>query len=158
MIKIKLGVKMKVLITYNSVHRGNTGKIANTMANAIGADILKFDAVDGYNILDYDMIGFGSGIYYGKPNKKLLEFIKELPPVKNRKAFVFTTSGKGTPNYSNSLAEKVTEHGFKVVGTFSCKAFDVWGPLKLIGGINKGRPNSEDLKDAETFIKALVNE
>jgi flavodoxin len=149
---------MKVLITYNSVHQGNTEKIANAMASAIDADIMKFDEVDGYNILDYDMIGFGSGIYYGKPNKKLLEFIKELPPVKNRKAFVFTTSGKGNMEYSNSLADKVSEHGFNVLGKFSCKAFDVWGPLKLIGGINKGRPNPEDLKDAETFIKDLVEE
>ena len=66
---------MKVLITYNSVHRGNTEKIAKTMAAAIDADIMKYDEVDGYNILDYDLIGFGSGIYYGKPNKELLEFI-----------------------------------------------------------------------------------
>ena len=30
---------MKVLITYNSVHRGNTEKIAKTMATAIEADL-----------------------------------------------------------------------------------------------------------------------
>ena len=150
--------KMKVLITYNSVHRGNTEKIANAMANAIHADLMKFDEVDGYNILDYDIIGFGSGIYYGKPNKKLIEFIDELPPVKNRRAFVFTTSGKGNPNYSSALAEKVSEHGFNIIGEFSCKAFDVWGPLKLIGGINKGRPNGDDLKDAEIFAKGLIND
>lgn len=60
---------MKVLITYNSVHRGNTEKIAKTMATAIEADFIKYDKVDGYNIFDYDLIGFGSGIYYGKANK-----------------------------------------------------------------------------------------
>ena len=149
---------MKVLITYNSVHRGNTEKIAKTMAAAIDADIMKYDEVDGYNILDYDLIGFGSGIYYGKPNKELLEFIDELPPVKNRKAFVFTTSGKGNPDYTSALAKKVSLHGFKVLGEFSCKAFDVWGPLKLIGGINKGRPNTDDLNAAESFVKGLMNE
>ena len=147
---------MKVLITYNSVHRGNTEKIANAMASAIDADIMKYDEVDGYNILDYDLIGFGSGIYYGKANKKLMEFIDNLPPVKNRKAFVFTTSGKGNPDYSSSLGEKVSVNGFKVIGEFSCKAFDAWGPLKLIGGINKGRPNAQDLENAEIFIKGLV--
>ncbi len=147
---------MKVLITYNSVHRGNTEKIANAMASAIDADIMKYDKVDGYNILDYDLIGFGSGIYYGKADKKLMEFIDNLPPVKNRKAFVFTTSGKGNPAYSSSLGEKVSVNGFKVIGEFSCKAFDAWGPLKLIGGINKGRPNAQDLENAEIFIKGLV--
>ena len=149
---------MKVLITYNSVHRGNTEKIAKTMAAAIDADIMKYDEVDGYNILDYDLIGFGSGIYYGKPNKELLEFIDDLPPVKSRKAFVFTTSGKGNPDYTSALAGKVSIHGFKVIGEFSCKAFDVWGPLKLIGGINKGRPNTDDLNEAENFVKGLMNE
>lgn len=149
---------MKVLITYNSVHRGNTEKIANAMASAIGADLLKYDEVEGYNIRDYDLIGFGSGIYYDKANKNMIEFIEHLPPVKNRNAFVFTTSGKGNPNYSSALAEKVSEHGFKVIGKFTIKAFDVWGPLKLIGGINKGRPNIDDLKEAEIFVKGLIEE
>jgi flavodoxin len=148
--------KIKVLITYNSVHRGNTKKIAKAMAAAIDADIMKYDEVDGYNILDYDLIGFGSGIYYGKANKNLIEFIDDLPPVKNREAFVFTTSGKGNPNYSSALAEKVSEHGFKVIGEFSCRAFDAWGPLKLIGGINKGRPNADDLKKAGIFVNGLI--
>ncbi len=149
---------MKVLITYNSIHRGNTEKIANAMATAIEADLIKYDKVDGYNILDYDLIGFGSGIYYGKANKEFLEFIDNLPPIKKRNAFVFTTSGKENPKYAEALAESLTEHGFVVVGKFSCKAFDVWGPLKLIGGINKGRPNADDLKNAETFINRLIED
>jgi flavodoxin len=149
---------MKVLITYNSVHRGNTEKVAKAMADTIGADILKYDEVDGYNILDYDLVGFGSGIYYGKANKDMIEFINSLPPIRNRKAFIFTTSGKGNPNYSSSLAKRVSETGFEVIGEFTCKAFDVWGPLKLIGGINKGRPNTDDLKAAEIFVEGLIEE
>ena len=73
---------MKVLITYNSIHRGNTEKIAKAMASAIDAELIKYDEVDEYSILDYDLIGFGSGIYYGKPNKELIEFIDRLPDVK----------------------------------------------------------------------------
>jgi len=149
---------MKVLITYNSVHRGNTAKIAKAMTTAVGADILKYDEVDGYNILDYNLIGFGSGIYYGKINKNMIEFIDSLPSIKNRKAFVFTTSGKGNPDYSSALTDKVSKKGFKVIGEFTCKAFDIWGPLKLIGGINKGRPNADDLKEAENFVKGLIEE
>jgi len=147
---------MKVLIIYNSVHRENTEKIARTMSDAIGASLMNYSEVDGYNVLDYDLIGFGCGIYYGKPEKKFVEFINTLPIVKNKKAFVFTTSGKGNPNYTEKLAEKVSENGFEVVGEFSCKAFDAWGPLKLVGGINKGRPNSNDLKQAQIFVEGLV--
>jgi len=149
---------MKVLITYNSIHRGNTEKIAKAMAAAFGADILKYNEVDGYNILDYDLIGFGSGIYYGKADKHMIEFIDNLPHTKNREAFVFTTSGKGNADYSSALADKVSKNGFKVIGEFACKAFDAWGPLKLIGGINKGRPNADDLKEAKIFVKGLIKE
>lgn len=149
---------MKVLIIYNSVHHGNTEKIARTMADTVDADLLKYNEVDGYNVLDYDLIGFGSGIYYGKIEKKLGEFIDTLPTVKNKKAFVFITSGKDSPKYVEKLAEKVSETGFKIVGKFSCKGFDTWGPFKLIGGTNKGRPNSDDLKEAQNFVKGLLEE
>ena len=149
---------MRVLITYNSVHRGNTKKIAEAMASIVDADLIKYDEVDGYNILDYDLIGFGSGIYHGKINKEMIEFLNSLPQVKKRKAFVFITSGRENPKYTNAFADQVSEHGFDVIGKFSCKAFDAWGPLKIIGGINKGRPNSADIKRAQIFIKELIKE
>ncbi len=147
---------MKALITYNSIHHGNTEKIAKTMASAIDADLLKYDEVDGYNLLDYDLVGFGSGIYYGKPNKELMEFINNLPTVKNKKAFVFITSGKENPKYCLELEKIISNQGFEIVGEYSCKAFDTWGPFKLIGGINKGKPDTKDLKKAEIFIKDLI--
>jgi flavodoxin len=147
---------MKVLIIYSSTHRGNTEKIARAMAESIDADILSYEEVDRYNILDYDLVGFGSGIYYGKPGKEFVEFIDSLPTVKNKRAFVFTTSGKGDSSYSEKLAANVSGNGFKIVGEFSCKSFDAWGPLKLIGGINKGRPNSDDLKSAQNFVGEIV--
>ena len=39
---------------------------------------MKYDEVDGYNILDYDLIGFGSGIYHGKIKQKMIEFIRQF--------------------------------------------------------------------------------
>jgi flavodoxin len=45
--------------------------------------------------------------------------------------------------------------GFEVIGEFNCAGFDTVGPLRIIGGINKGRPNDEDLTQAEAFAKNL---
>ncbi len=56
-----------------------------------------------------------------------------------------------------------------IVDEFSCKGFDTYGGNKeanlieklmgrinkLYGGINKGRPNAEDLKHAEEFAQNL---
>jgi hypothetical protein len=41
------------------------------------------------------------------------------------------------------------------VGNFSCWANDTWTPLKLVGGIRKGRPNADDLAAARAFAEGL---
>lgn len=45
--------------------------------------------------------------------------------------------------------------GYTIVDEFMCPGFNTNSFLKLFGGINKGRPNAEDLKHAETFAKNL---
>ena len=57
-----------------------------------------------------------------------------------------------------SLQEKFQKMALKWLENFPVKHLISWGPLKLVGGINKGRPNSDDLKNAENFIKDLVKE
>jgi flavodoxin len=53
------------------------------------------------------------------------------------------------------LKEKLSGKGFEIIGEFSCKGFDTWGPFKLIGGLNKGKPDEEDFKSAERFANSL---
>jgi hypothetical protein len=43
-----------------------------------------------------------------------------------------------------------------VIGEFTCPGFDNYALTKLVGGVNKGRPNEEDLKEVEEFAKGLV--
>ena len=45
----------------------------------------------------------------------------------------------------------------KVVDDFSCRGFNTHGPLKLVGGINKGHPDLKDLKHAEIFARNLLS-
>jgi flavodoxin len=146
---------MKIAIIYKSIHHGNTEKIAEVMAKALGADLLDLKDVDGNIIKEYDLIGFGSGIYFYKPHKKLRKFIEGLDKVENKKAFVFSTSGAGKPKFNRWLKEKLADKDFEVIGEFHCKGWDTYGPMKLIGGTNKGRPNEEDLKNAESFANGL---
>lgn len=55
------------------------------------------------------------------------------------------------------LKEKLLEKRFNVIGEFFCKGFDTWGPFKIIGGINRGRPNEQDLEKAKKFANDLKN-
>jgi hypothetical protein len=36
------------------------------------------------------------------------------------------------------------------------KNFDTHGSYKIVGGINKGRPNEDDLKEAKLFAESLL--
>ena len=149
---------MKTLLIYKSIHHGNTEKIAKVMANPLEAELMDLKNYQTNLIDEYDLIGFGSGIYFNKPHKKLIKFIDDLNDVKGKKAFVFTTSGRGTIGYNDLLINKLSNKGFKIIGDFSCKGFDTWGPFKLIGGLNKGKPDEEDLKNVKKFAESLNGE
>ena len=78
-----------------------------------------------------------------------------LKNIENKKAFVFTTSGQGKASYNYYLKQLLREKNFEVVGEFTCKGFDTYGLHKIVGGINKGRPNEDDLKKAKLFAEGL---
>lgn len=147
---------MNTLIIYKSIHHGNTKKIAQVMANVLEAELLDLKDAKIDLIEKYDLIGFGSGIYKGKPHKELIKFINDVNNVKSKKAFLFTTSGMGKAEYNDLLENKLSQKGFEIIGGFSCKGFDTWGPFKLIGGISKGKPDKDDLDNAKNFAKNLV--
>jgi len=141
---------MKALIIYISVHHGNTERVAKVMANILDADLLQMKQVDASVLEQYDLIGFGSGIYFGKHHKSLLDFVDMLPMLRNKKAFIFSTSGlrkiQFIHNFDKPLKEKLQRKGFDIIGEFSCRGLDTYRATKLVGGVNKGRPNAEDLK------------
>lgn len=148
---------MKTLIIYQSVHHKNTEKVAKVMAKILGALLLKPNQVDIQTLNHYDLIGFGSGIYIGKPHKTIIELINKLPEQKNFPAFVFSTSGRGNIAEHSYLKRKLLDKGFKIVAEFACKGWDTFGPFAFFGGLNKGRPNKEDLEKAKNFAQSLIN-
>jgi flavodoxin len=146
---------MKTAIIYKSVHRGNTKKIAEVMAEALEADLFDLKDANKDVINDYELIGFGSGIYYYRPHKKLRKFVEELDNVVNKYAFHFSTSGDG--RYNDWLEKKLTSKGFDVMGEFHCKGYYAYSIKGIISrkGLNKGRPNEEDFNAARKFAESL---
>lgn len=94
---------MKTLIVCTSVSHGNTKKVADTMATTLNAEVVAPDAVTATDLLGYDLIGFGSGIFTRKFHPALVHLIEGLPQFPGTKAFVFATSGfpdKGRTRFS----------------------------------------------------------
>jgi flavodoxin len=148
---------MKTLIVLFSYHHNNTQKIANIIAPILGAEIKTPQQVNPNSLSEYDLVGFGSGIYFGKIHKVLLDLADKLPQARGKKAFIFSTSGQTgkTAKFHQQLREKLEAKGFTILDEFNCAGFDTFGALKILGGIKKGRPNEEDLKAAETFAQNL---
>ncbi len=149
---------MKSLIVCVSKSHGNTRRVAERMAEVLGADVVEPEAVDPEALRQYDLVGFGSGIYYMSVDDRLRKLIRRLPTVTGVRAFTFFTSGaREIPllDYNKPVRKHLEAKGFEVIGAFSCRGFDTIGPFGFIGGINRGRPNDHDLDRAAAFAARM---
>ena len=148
---------MESLLILFSYHHKNTETIANVFAKVLGGQTRTPQQIHPEELQQYSLIGFGSGIYGGEHHKALLDLADELPQVANRRAFIFSTSSNLEPLAKNhsALRGKLQSKGYVVVDEFTCAGFNTNSFSKLFGGINKGRPNAQDLKRAEEFAQSL---
>ncbi len=148
---------MKTLIVYKSIHLGSTKKIAETIAKTLKADLKELNEIDPSKIVNYDQIGFGSGIYDGKFHQSILEVIDKLPNLKGKRVFVFSTAGVIYEKSHSIVKQKLKEKNAAIIDEFYCKGFNKNSFLKYLGGMNKGRPNEEDFIRVKTFANNLKN-
>jgi len=151
-------VAARALIICVSVSHANTAAVARAMADVLGAEVREPELVDPRTLSDHDLVGFGSGIFAGTHHPRLRHYVEQLPTVSGRRAFVFTTSGLGRSQsrpWERSLDSLLRDKGYDVVGSFACRGFDTWLPLRLVGGLNKGRPDSRDLAQAREFAERI---
>ena len=130
-------------------------KIAEAMAEAAPITITDVENADKYNVRDYDIVGFGSGIYAGKFSGRIVKLIdKYLEDLKN--VFLFSTSGTGKSKYNDSLVAYLNENCKNVLGSFACKGLCKWFIFALVGGIGKGHPDTDDFDAAQKFIEQVL--
>ena len=151
----------RALIICVSVSHGNTAAVARALAEVLDADVREPEQVDPRTLSDYDVVGFGSGIFAGSHHPRLRGYVERLPAAGGTRAFVFSTSGWGRSQslpWQGSLESVLREKGYEVVGSFACRGFDTWLPLRLVGGLNKGHPNRIDLARAHVFAERVAEQ
>lgn len=149
----------RTLILCVSIHHGNTAKVAAAMAAVLDAQLAVPDAMPSTGLQDRPLVGFGSGVYYGRMHEDLFWWLQGLPESSETMmpAFVFSTSGLPWLSgfWHRPLRRLLASKGFRVLGEFSCCGYDTWGPLWLTGGLNKAHPDEHDLERARLFAAAM---
>jgi len=155
---------LRSLVIVFSYHHNNTEKIANACAKVLGAGVKMPQQVKPEEIAEYDLVGFGSGIYSATFDASVLDLADRLPPAGTTKVFLFSTYGAPAfianrefieKNHSQ-IRENLTAKGYTVIGEFGCAGWNTNSFLKYFGGLNKGKPDAEDLRNAEAFARDLV--
>ena len=154
---------IKSLIIVFSYHHHNTEKIARAIAGVLGAPVKTPQQVTPGELAEYDLVGFGSGIYSGTFGRPVLALVDGLPQSEWKRAFLFSTYG--APGFVANrefvlknhaeMRDKLHAKGYEVIGEFGCAGWNTNSFLKYFGGLNKGRPDENDLANAEAFAREL---
>ena len=135
---------MNVAIRYYT-KGGNTRRLAEAMGEAIGVAALPLDAPIEEPV---DVLLLGNSYYAFTIDPEVRDFVRSLDPAKVRSIVNF-----GSAALMNSTRKKVKAEADKVGIPVDEREFHCKGEFK---GMNRGRPNADDLRAAAQFAKGIV--
>lgn len=135
---------MKTAVRYYT-KTGNTKRLAEAVAQAIGVEALPLDAPIQEPV---DVLFLGNSYYAFTIDPEVRAFIQKLDKEKVGKIVNF-----GSAAMLNSTYKKVKAEASKVGIPVDEREFHCKGEFK---GVHKGRPNDEDLKAVAAFAKSIV--
>ena len=115
-------------------------------------DAMKETQVD---LQEYDIIGFASGIDFGKFYLEIENFARENLPFQKEVFFLYTCA-MDREGFTNSIKEIVLEKDAVILGTYGCRGYNTYGPWKLIGGMNKSHPTENEIQECVNFYEKLL--
>ena len=135
---------MKAAVRYYT-KTGNTKKLAEAIASAIGAQALPLSAPVDEPV---DILFLGNSYYAFSIDPEVRSFVRSLDRSKVGRIVNF-----GSAAMLNSTWKKVKAEAEQVGIAMDEREFHCKGEFK---GLHKGRPNGDDLKAAADFAKAIV--
>ena len=147
---------MNTLILFQSQHHGNTKKLVDAIAAEYPVEICDARTFDG-DLSKYDAVGFASGIAFGKFYPEIFSLATDRMPFEKDIFFIFT-AGVIVGDPVKEMRELALERGCRVHGTYCCRGYDTFGPLKLIGGLNRGCPTDDEIRGAVDYYRLVLLE
>ena len=137
---------MKCAVRYYT-KTGNTKKLAVAIAEAVGADALPIGEPINEPV---DILFLGNSYYAFTIDPEVRDFVRSLDKDKVGKIVNF-----GSAAMLNSTYKKVKAEADKVGIPMDEREFHCKGEFK---GIHKGKPDEQDLKDAQEFARKIQAE
>ena len=135
---------MKIAVRYYT-KTGNTKKLAEAVAEAVGAEALPLSAPVEEAV---DLLFLGNSYYAFSIDPEVRDFVRSLDSGKVGRIVNF-----GSAAMLNSTYKKVKAEADKVGIPMDEREFHCRGEFK---GLHKGRPNEEDLKAAAAFARKIA--
>lgn len=138
---------MKCKVVYAS-KTGNTKKVADAIASAIGIEAFPLDAFDATEACD--LLFLGGAVYGGELSPEMKGFIESLDPKKVARVAVFCTAVMGEK--ANDLMKGLLYvRGIPVVQeTLACKGKFLW--------MNRKCPNDVELARAREYAERMAKQ
>jgi len=145
---------MKTAIVYVSMHHGNTKKLVDAIAEKHDVTVIDGIRERDFDLAPFDRIGFASGVAFGRFYPQILKIMEEKLP-EGKDVFFLCTYGVKAERYAHAARKIAEARRAKILGEFGCRGYDTFGPFKLVGGISKGHPDENDLRNAVAFYGGL---
>lgn len=145
----------KAVIVYASTHHGNTRKLVDAVSREFAVELIDATVQPQADLSEYDLIGFASGICFGKFYTPVEQFLKENLP-ENKCVFFLYTCAKCSCRFTESIRKEAQKKEAILLGEYGCRGYNTYGPWKLIGGMNKKRPGKTELEAALRFYETLL--
>ncbi|NOZ23580.1 MAG: hypothetical protein GXP25_21090 [Planctomycetes bacterium] len=152
---------MHAAIVYHS-STGNTRHCVEVIKAEIeetghACDLFDTRQAKGMDLKEFDMLGVASAVYGFRPAYAALEFLRDMPPVEGKPAFVVACSSMVPANSLNRMARMLRGKGAHVLGGIEVQGEESWTALRFPGLIiGKGRPNADDDESIRAFTRDLI--
>lgn len=147
----------RIVIIYASTHHGNTYKLVKAISEKYNIDTIDATQESVADLQAYDVIGFASGIDFGKFYETVEIFAKKNLLIE-KKVFFMYTCAKVRKGFTDSIREITTQKNAVILGEYGCKGFNTYGPWKVIGGMNKNHPTEDEINKAVEFFERCIIE
>lgn len=152
---------MKCLILFFS-QTNSTKKIAESIGSELSAsnwevDLknIKYDKPE--NITEYDLLGFGTPVYYYRLPFLVNDFLQSLPDLNNKAVFSFITYGSYFFDLPTQIKNILNEKNTIDLGFFAARGADKYlGYLKEGVLLSAGHPTKDELTQAKKFARSLT--